>query len=72
MSVSTLWSANPNSQVTLAQGNIGYDDVNTTYDAAVYYDGAAPANLTDNISVNPALYTTAEQPTAQPWTASEG
>jgi hypothetical protein len=52
----TQWSGNPNLEVSVAQGNVAFDDPGTTYDAAIPYDGAPTANLINIYTPNDTLW----------------
>lgn len=42
----TLWTGNPNLEVTVAEGNVAFDSATIPYDSSTtYYDGAPQANL---------------------------
>lgn len=53
----TLWTGNPNLEVTVSEGNIAFDSGSTSYDAPVDYDGAAPANLIPLYTPSDTLWT---------------
>jgi len=42
----TLWTGNPNLEVSVTQGNVAFDDASTTYDSSTtFYDGAPQSEL---------------------------
>lgn len=54
----TQWTGNPNLKVTVAQGNIAFDDASTLFDAPIPFDGAPINNLINIYAPNDSLWTT--------------
>lgn len=53
----TLWTGNPNLEVSVTQGNVAFDNAGTLFDAAIPFDGAPTANLINIYTPNDTAWT---------------